>query len=134
MARYFLLAGQFLIEAEHIDHGRVPPDATPARGVELGQYLAVTVCSECHGLNLLGSPAFGPSPAVPPLSVVVGYTPDLFNRLMDRGVPASGAELGLMRDVALSRFTRFTDRELNALFSFLNRASTWEAPLRPFAP
>lgn len=128
MARYFILNGGFLIPAQHIDHELAPPERAPAGGPELGEYLSVTVCSECHGLNLLGQVATGPMPAIPPLSVVAGYTRAQFETLMREGVPASGVELGLMREVALNRFSHFTDRELGALFAHLNRVSTWENP------
>lgn len=126
LARYFLYKGDFAIAAEGVDHAVTPPVRTPSDTLEWGEYLARTVCSECHGADLLGSEAFGPSPGFPPLSVVVGYTPEQFTTLMREGVPASGLELNLMREVALNRFSRMTDEEVAALYGFLNDPATWQ--------
>jgi mono/diheme cytochrome c family protein len=87
-----------------------PSDGTLARG----RYLGHTVCTECHGQDLRGGEGFTPD-----LSVVAAYSLDEFRTLMRTGVPASGAELDLMRAVALGRFTRFTDAEVVDLYEYL---------------
>ncbi len=126
LVRFLLLRGEFEPAAAMIDHSVTPPTRTPTAPLTLGEYLAMTACTECHGLDLMGSPAAGPAPAFPPLAVVAGYTRGQFGRLMKEGVPASELELDLMKDVALGRFANFTEAEVTALFTYLNAAATWE--------
>jgi cytochrome c553 len=126
LVRFLLLRGAFEPAAAMIDHSVTPPTRTPTAPLAFGEYLAMTACTECHGLDLLGSPAAGPAPAFPPLAVVAGYTREQFGRLMREGVPASEIELGLMKDVAVGRFAHFTTEEVSVLFTYLNDAATWE--------
>lgn len=127
MARFFILRGLFRVPATIIDHDAAPPARTPTEPDELGEYLAVSVCAECHGLDLGGAPAFGPAPAIPPLAVVTGYTRPQFERLMREGVPASGVNLDLMKEVAVARFSHFNQSEVDGLFAYLGARATWEA-------
>ncbi|MDX1440469.1 MAG: cytochrome c [Rubricoccaceae bacterium] len=78
-----------------------------------GEYLARTVCSECHGIDLLGW--WGN----PPLTVAGAYPDTSFFRLMRTGVPIGGRDLELMDDVARSRFSHFTDDEIRSLHAYL---------------
>lgn len=115
VGRFGLAAGQFSALAPEIPttpHLASTPasDGTTARG----RYLAHTVCTECHGEGLQGDPAGTPS-----LAVVAAYSLDQFRTLMRTGVPMSGAELDLMRAVALARFTHFTDAEVADLYGYL---------------
>lgn len=122
LARFFILEGTFAPAASRIDRARRPPARTPTEPAALGAYLASTVCTECHGLDLRGSE----DGFTPPLAVVVGYSREHFGRLMATGVPANEAELGLMAVVARSRFAHFTDAEADALYAYLNDPTTWE--------
>ena len=115
MGRLGLAMGEFEVEAAVIDHDadRIPP--TMADGSPSGQYLAYTACTECHGKALEGG-GFSNSP---PLVIVRGYTLDEFARLLETGVPRDGRELYLMDDVSLSRFSQFSEEEIEALHGYL---------------
>lgn len=102
-----------------------------------GEYLAMTACNECHGLDLRGSNS-GPDIAPPDLAVVAAYSWGEFNRLMDSGLPRDGREsLGLMTVVARDRFAYFYEEEREALYAFLQtlisrpvpRDVSWRAPI-----
>ncbi len=123
LARFFVLRGVFEPQAELVGRARTPPAATPrADTMARGEYLARTVCTECHGLDFEGAGELG---TAPPLAVVAGYGPDEFARLMATGEAVGGRELGLMRDVSLSRFSHFTEDEVAALYAYLReRAGT----------
>lgn len=119
---YFGLAsGKFKPVAALIDH-QAPrlPDWQRADGpVVGGRYLATTICTECHGMDLNGFPGDTPS-----LTVVAGYSLEAFTILMRTGVPLDERELGLMKTVALSRFSYFTDTEIAAVYAYLRTLAT----------
>lgn len=79
-----------------------------------GEYLAITVCTECHGMDLKGDESGAPN-----LALVVAYSLDDFTRLMRDGVPIGDRELDLMASVARNRFKHFTDAEIAALRAYL---------------
>lgn len=79
-----------------------------------GKYLAITICTECHGMDLKGD-----EPDTPSLSLVVAYSLENFTRLMREGIPIGDRELELMKDVAIGRFSHFTDAEIEALHAYL---------------
>lgn len=109
-----------VMAADVIEHEqRPPPD--PGDGAEFGRYLADTVCSECHGNDLRGSP----DGSTPGLAVVMAYPRDDFEVLMRTGKALGDRELGLMGDVARSRFVRFTDEEITALHGYLHSQEAW---------
>lgn len=91
-----------------------PAATPPASTMERGRYLGMTVCTECHGDDLRGDASLSPD-----LAVVAGYSLEQFRTLMRTGVPAGGGELDLMREVALGRFTHFTDEEIADLYGYL---------------
>jgi mono/diheme cytochrome c family protein len=103
-----------ILAADLIDHDRKPLATRPDDLLGLGEYLALTTCSECHGDDLQGSTEF-----TPPLAVVVAYSIEDFTTLMKTGVPIGDRELELMAKVALRRFHLFTDHELKALHTYL---------------
>jgi mono/diheme cytochrome c family protein len=109
-----------LLAAEVIDHQH-PPPPDPADEAAYGRYLADTVCTECHGNDLRGSP----DGAIPGLAMVLAYSREDFETLMRTGEALGGRELGLMAGVARSRFTHFTDTEITALHGYLNTQETW---------
>lgn len=124
MSRVIIALGAFEPDAERVAAlGPRPP--VPERGPtpEYGRYLAMTVCTECHGERLEG----GFDGKAPPLSIAKGYSREAFARLMREGVPIGDRELDVMGDVARSRFSVFTDEELDALYAFLQTA---EIPLQ----
>lgn len=101
--------------APRIPHDSARLDDGIASGDVLarGRYLAMTVCSECHGMDLQGG---GRTPA---LSIVAGYTEEAFRVLMRTGRPLDGRQLALMANVAVSRFAHFTDAEVSAVYAYL---------------
>lgn len=112
--RWAIATGEWLPWPEDIQR-MGPRMGPPASGdiLHLGEYLARTVCSECHGLDLMGQDE------TPPLAVGGAYPDTAFVRLMRTGTPLSGRDLRLMDEVARSRFRYFTDAEIGALHAFL---------------
>ena len=91
----------------------------PGDSTAPGAYLARTVCTECHGIDLRGGET------TPDLRIVAGYSLEAFTTLLRTGTPAGNRELTLMKEVALKRFSHFTDAEIGALYSYLRaRAAT----------
>ncbi|GAB4532151.1 MAG: hypothetical protein Tsb0010_13280 [Parvularculaceae bacterium] len=88
-------------------------DAQRARG----EYLAMTICIECHGLDLRGFTLF--PPATPDLATVAAYSRDAFERLIRTGVAIGGRELDLMGLVATERFAELSEEEVDSLYSYL---------------
>ena len=104
-----------ILTAEAIEHDapRLQPAKTDASSH--GRYLAVTICTECHGDDLRGG-ADGFSPT---LAIVAAYSLDDFRRLLRTGEPVGGRELGMMGVVARSRFAHFSDSEISNLHAYL---------------
>jgi mono/diheme cytochrome c family protein len=105
--------------------GRFPPLATRVETrspqkvpredrLEWGRYLALTVCSECHGPDLRGDPEGGPD-----LRIAAAYSDEAWFTLMRTGRGLGDRELGLMTSVSLSRFQHLTDDEALALRAYL---------------
>jgi cytochrome c553 len=117
LARLGLVLGKYHPQAQIIDHDapRLAVRDTSDH-IALGKYLAQTVCSECHGLDLRGNPD-GSSPN---LVIAAAYSEEGFTRLMRTGIASGDRELRLMSDVARSRFSHLTDREIRALHEFLS--------------
>jgi mono/diheme cytochrome c family protein len=80
-----------------------------------GRYLALTVCTECHGMDLKGSE----DGSTPDLVAVGAYGPQDFARLMRTGIAIGDRKLGLMSEVATVRFARMHDEEVQALYDYL---------------
>ncbi len=80
-----------------------------------GEYLARTICTECHADDLRGSPASD----IPSLAIVAAYSRADFGRLMETGAPIGDRELDLMKMVSLNRFAWFTEAEVDDLHAYL---------------
>lgn len=115
-ARVLLAVGQAKTEPRDIVHdaARVSKGPEPAT---LGQYLAKSSCTECHGQQLQGGDG------TPALSIVAGYSPAEFSKLMREGVPKDGRPRELMTPTAKNRFSHFTDNEVESLYAYLSRKS-----------
>jgi len=117
LARIGVITGQYKLEPLNITHDapRAPngPDAA-ARAL----YVAKSTCTECHGIQLEGRAD------TPALSVVQAYSADEFARLMRQGIPKDGRILGLMAEVARSRFSKLSDDEVGSLYAYLSRQGT----------
>lgn len=113
LARVGLVVGQYKLEPTTMVHDAPrPPKA--AEGPPLGLYLAKTSCTECHGIDLKGGPT------TPALSIVAGYTPEKFAKLMREGVPLDGRTMELMTPTAKNRFSHWSDVEVSALYAYLS--------------
>ncbi|WP_310498908.1 c-type cytochrome [Sandarakinorhabdus sp.] len=91
--------------------------------VRRGEHLAMTICSECHGLSLKADYPWasdeGPG-LPPPLTIAAaGYDKAAFVRLMRTGKGTGDRDLGLMSQTSRSRFVHWTDAEIDDLFAFL---------------
>lgn len=101
----------------------VPPlavDAATSPLLARGEYVAMTTCNECHGLDLRGD--LYEASGTPDLAIVGAYSEEAFRILMKTGTGLGGREdLGLMTVVAKDRFAYFTEADLSALYAFLSR-------------
>lgn len=95
---------------------RVDPAAEPQRAH--GEYLAMTMCNECHGLDLRGAGLW--DPVTPDLAIVAAIGRDDFETLVRTGVGVGGRDLGLMALVAPNRFASLSEDELDALHLHLS--------------
>jgi mono/diheme cytochrome c family protein len=113
--RWQMVRGEWLPWPEDImamgPRMRVPD---PADTVRYGEYLARTVCTECHGLDLNGDKT-----GTPNLVIARAYSPEAFNTLMRTGKALGNRELELMSDTARERFANLTDAEVRALYAYL---------------
>lgn len=116
IGRLLLAKGDVKLGARNIES--LPPPVKgydPADPVGHGQYLAMNLCSECHGQSLEG---FAPINA-PPLTVARVYTAKQFTRLMHEGVALGEREMRLMTPTAKARFSQLTDAEVAAIHAYL---------------
>ncbi len=112
----------------------VPPlklDPAAAPVLAQGEYLAMTMCNECHGLDLRGKShrsGWDSGPATPDLALVAAYDRTQFEKLVKSGVSADGRRLGLMALVAPDRFPSLSDAEVDSLYAFLRSLAGTPAP------
>jgi mono/diheme cytochrome c family protein len=114
MGRVAVLTGMF--EAEASVATRFEPASMPALDdpVRHGVYLAMNVCSECHGIGLNGFEGF-----TPPLTMAKAYSREQFGRLLSEGIGIGDRDLGLMSEVARVRFKHLEDHEVDDLYRYL---------------
>lgn len=114
LGRVGLVMRQFPPLAEEIpSQAAASGDLSPA--LRRGEYLALTICTECHGQDLRGSPEGSP----PDLAIAGAYSGDEFRLLMSTGIGLGGRALGLMTAVAQSRFSYLHDDEVQDLHAYL---------------
>lgn len=103
----------------------------PDRAIRLGEYLAMTMCNECHGLDLRG--AINPDGAAPDLAILAAYSENDFRKLMSTGTAIGGrGDLFLMSLIARDRFPALTEGELTSLLAYLRTLP--DQPMTPDAP
>lgn len=95
---------------------RIDPEAEPARA--RGEYLAMTMCNECHGLDLRGLSIF--PPPTPDLAMVSAIKRKDFEKLIKTGTGLGGRKLQLMELVAPDRFPELSDDEIDDLHLYLS--------------
>ncbi len=93
----------------------------PTSQLARGEYIAMTTCIECHGMDLRGE--VYPDSSIPDLGVIIkAYSKPAFERLMREGVGlGERSDLGLMTVVAKDRFAHFKQQDMDDLFIFLNQ-------------
>jgi len=99
-----------------------PPEAPGDH--RLARYIVRATCAECHGMDLAGGRAFPGEQPRPDLRIVAAYDRDQFRRLMREGVTPGERELGLMRQVALGRYSHLTQEEVDAIYAYLRALGT----------
>ncbi len=128
VGRVVLALGKFPSAADRIEEFRIrqPFDTGPEH--RAGRRIAANVCSECHGADLGGGRPT-PETVAPGLSVAGAYDADQFTRLMRTGVPPSGRDLGLMREIAVNDTSHLNDIEIARLYAYLrSRAERVQDP------
>jgi cytochrome c553 len=117
LARLGLVLGKYNPQAELIDHDapRLAVRDT-SNHITFGKYLALTSCTECHGLDLRGNPDM----STPNLVIAATYSEEDFARLMRTGRGLRDRELRVMSDVARRRFSHLTAGEIRALHTYLS--------------
>jgi cytochrome c553 len=97
---------------------QAPPDLGPEHA--FARFILRATCVECHGMDLRGSTEpMADAPARPNLRMVGGYSAEDFTTLMRSGKGIGGRELKLMGGVSRWRYSRFTEREINAVYEYL---------------
>lgn len=115
-AKLAVLSGEMLPDAALIDH-RAPRvgDRSDTTRAWRGEYLARTICNECHGDRLMGDAE------APPLRQADGYAHAEFVALLREGRARDGRDLPLMGRTARARFVRFTPDEVDDIYDYLLR-------------
>ena len=119
VGRALLLAGQFPIMAEAIDHKNIPDYGLDTTLVGRGKYLTMTVCSGCHGgPELKGDPdEHMKSPA---LVIATAYQPEAFRHFLHTGEGGlTKKDCGKMSVMCRTYFKNLTDRESDAIYAYL---------------
>lgn len=118
-ARLLIVRGQAMHMAEWSDH--MPALLLGERDdpqLVHGEYLAKTMCNECHGFDLRGQ--VYDDGGTPDLAILTAYSDADFHRLMQSGEAIGGrTDLGLMTMVARDRFAHLKENELNDLLAYL---------------
>ena len=91
---------------------KIPEASKPE--AEVGHYLAQTVCSHCHGIELTGTPREG----TPHLAIASAYSLDDFARLLRTGIALGERESG-MRGTATEMLQVLTESEIASIYSYL---------------
>lgn len=114
--RVMFAVGKFKPAAVEVLEAEASPASFPRPGDpnSEGAYLARTVCTECHGMNLEGDDR-----GTPDLRIAAGYSLEQFTHLMRTGKALGDRELELMSSVARKRLSHFTDDEIKALHRYL---------------
>lgn len=121
LGRLGVMLGQFktavaLFDTTQERVGQDPAWATTRKG----EYLARLICTECHGLRLIGDPAAAGAVPTPSLAGALAYSPEEFTTLLRTGTPREpGKQLGLMAQTAQFSLKYLTDEEIAAIYGYL---------------
>ena len=102
-------------------------DAAAEPALARGEYLAMTTCNECHGLDLRGQSLFEGN-YTPDLAIVASYSRDDFEKLITTGVALGEREIELMALVGADRFTALREDEVDDLYAYLSTLASAPPP------
>lgn len=112
------------VAVDQIDHTAAHPVTVPSDPTaEYGQYLVMSTCIECHGVELNGAP-FGPpgnekpTPNLTPGGELVGWSEEDFVTAMRTGHTPSGHQLN-GEEMPWPYFGQMTDTEIEAVWLYL---------------
>lgn len=94
----------------------IPKDTTQ---LSEGRYLAMTLCTSCHGPDLKGFEGFSPN-----LVIASAYPEKDFFRLIRTGIALGDRELGLMTQITRNNLHYMNDKEINAIYTYLKTKPT----------
>ena len=117
IGRIGLAVGQFKMAARLIAEADPPPAGAGPEAAR-GRYLALTVCSECHGSDLRGMT--NPDFTSPDLRTVAAYQPEDFTRLLRTGIALGERSLPTMGPSAQKNLSHLTDGEIADLYAYLH--------------
>ncbi len=113
--RYILATGKYVPPARAIASAKPETSTTLDAGAAHGRYLVMSLCTECHGQDLMGNP-FAKSP---PLIIAKGYPLEEFSKLLHEGIALGGRQTQLMASASRARFVRLTPEETADIHAFL---------------
>lgn len=113
LARIGLVLGQFRTSRYYIET-ETPLPAPSDSALQLGHYVAISSCTECHGNLMQGVDG---SPALPP--IVAAYEREEFAAFLRTGIAKGERELPMMSGVARQRLSRLTNAEVMSLYEYL---------------
>lgn len=121
--RKLIASGELKTAAAYIreEQDIAPFDAGAA--YSKGRMITMTACTECHGAKLEGTPG-----DTPDLDIAAAYSDAQFATLMRTGKPSPDRKLQLMDQVAIGRFSHFTDAEVSALHDYLKARANRPSP------
>jgi cytochrome c553 len=115
IGRYIIASGKYVPPARAIANAGPETPSNLAAPAAHGRYLVMSLCTECHGQDLMGNP-FAKSP---PLLIAKGYPLEDFSRLLHDGRALGGRETKLMGSAARARFVLLTPEETAQIHEFL---------------
>jgi cytochrome c553 len=113
--RYIIATGKYVPPARAIANARPETPATLDASAAHGRYLVMSMCTECHGQDLMGNP-FAKSPS---LIIAKGYPLEDFSKLLHKGIALGGRQTQLMASASRSRFALLTPQETADIHVFL---------------
>lgn len=114
--------------ADEVPPLRIDPGTHPERA--RGEYLAMTMCNECHGLDLRGARLYGAP--TPDLAIVGAIDRDAFERIIRTGRGLGDRHLGLMSLVAADRYPSMKESDVDDLYLHLSSLRGEPAPENVF--
>tara|TARA_R110002167_G_scaffold35981_31_gene114518 strand:+ start:1176 stop:2015 length:840 start_codon:yes stop_codon:yes gene_type:complete len=124
--RWTLLTKGHTLAVDLIKDISPPKQTEQNQPAQLGEYLARTICTECHAPSFKGYTGFSPS-----LTMVRAYDTEAFEQLMATGIGLGQRDLGLMTLTSRERLTYLRPDEIHALYRYLRSPSLIETLSAP---